>query len=102
MVIVGGAALTAEHTDLIVNGSLVNSDLSLTPTILPPTSLTLHLVTPNTSQPLYAAVSVWSLDLGVAPSGCATPSQTPLVPGADTGQTIRHLKDALTTCSVCT
>ena len=89
---VDGAALTAEHRDLIINGSLVNSDLFLTPTILTPltpTSLTLHLLTPNASQPLYAAVSVWSLDTSVSPSGCATPSLAPLVPGADTGQT-RH------------
>ncbi len=67
--------------DVITNGTQLWSSLPLSPVS---TTLTLHLLSHET-RPLHSAVSVWTGDKAVAPSGCTSPTQAQLLPTVDTG-----------------
>ena len=71
--------------DVIVNGTQLLPSLDS----LSSSRLSLHLRVGDEEETLYSAVSVWSGDLQIAPSGCTNPPQAMLLPGEDKGDS-RH------------
>ncbi len=69
--------------DVIENGTQLWSSPPVSPVS---TFLTLRLLSRET-RPLYSAVSVWTGDTVVAPSGCTSPTQATILPNVDTGMT---------------